>query len=428
MIKVNNKIFKNIMVLFSTSIFVKILGMISKILLTNITGLEVIKLYTLIIPTFMLIISISQFSFPISVSKIVADNKYDDNDIIKNSLYISFLINITLSITLFFSANIISKLIGYDELKSCIKSIILILPFVSVSAIIRGFLYGKENFSFSSYSNILEEIIKILLIIILLPIFVKISKILTISSIILFNIITEIASIIYLKYKINKLYYIKKGRINIKLFKHIFKLSLTTTSIKLIGTIGYFLEPIILLKLLTNNGLSKEYITTEYAIISSYIIPLLNMPTFFTGILATVYLPSLTKLFNSKKDNEFDKKVIILTILSIIIGIICIIFILLFQDFLLQKIYNLNIKRNYINQLAPIFIFLYIQPIFSIAIQAANKIKKLFYIVIISLIIKYLILYTFINLSFGITSFIIYVGAGILINTLCMFYVIIKKG
>ena len=428
MIKINKKIFKNIIVLLTTSALVKLLGMLSKILLTNFTGLEVIKLYTLIVPTFMLVVSISQFSFPISISKIVADNKYDDNDIIKNSLYISLFINIVLSIILFFSANLISKLIGFKELNICIKAIILILPFVSISAIIRGFLYGKENMVYSSYSNILEEIVKILLIVFLIPIFINKSKVLSVSAIILFNIITEIVSIFYLKYKINKLYYIKKGKLKINVLKDIFKLSITTTFIKVLGTIGYFLEPIILLKLLMNTGLSKEYITTEYAIISSYIIPLLNMPTFFTGILATVYLPNLTKLFNSKKEKEFDKKVISLSFLSIIIGIICIIFIIIFQDFLLEKIYNLNVTRNYINQIAPVFLFLYIQPILSIAIQASNKITKLFYIVIISLILKYLVLFIFTSLQFGIISFLIYISAGIIINTISMIILIIKKG
>ena len=231
MIKINKKIFKNIIVLLTTTALVKLLGMLSKILLTNFTGLEVIKLYTLIVPTFMLVVSISQFSFPISISKIVADNKYDDNDIIKNSLYISLFINIVLSIILFFSANLISKLIGFKELNICIKAIILILPFVSISAIIRGFLYGKENMVYSSYSNILEEIVKILLIVFLIPIFINISKVLSVSAIILFNIITEIVSIFYLKYKINKLYYIKKGKLKINVLKDIFKLSITTTFI-----------------------------------------------------------------------------------------------------------------------------------------------------------------------------------------------------
>lgn len=428
MIKINKNIFKNILVLLSTSVLVKVLGMLSKILLTNYTGLEVIKLYTLIVPTFMLVVSISQFSFPISISKIVADNKYDDNDIIKNSLYISIVINLILSIILFFSSNIISELIGFKELNLCIKSIIFILPFVSTSAIIRGFLYGKENITYSSYSNILEEIVKILLIIFLIPLFINISKVLSVSAIILFNIITEIVSILYLKYKIHKFYYIKHGRFNLNIFKNIFSLSITTTFIKLIGTFGYFLEPIILLKLLMGTGLSKEYITTEYAIISSYIIPLLNMPTFFTGILATVYLPSLTKLFNLKKEKEFDKKVVTLSFLSIIIGIICIIFIIIFQDFLLENIYNLNVSRNYINQIAPIFLFLYMQPILSIAIQASNKIKKLFYVAILSLVLKYLILFVFSSLSFGITSFLIYIASGIIINTISMIFIIIKKG
>ena len=54
----------------------KVLGMIIKIVMTNLMGTEGIGLYMMILPTFSLFISLAQFGFPIAISKLVAeDNK-----------------------------------------------------------------------------------------------------------------------------------------------------------------------------------------------------------------------------------------------------------------------------------------------------------------------------------------------------------------
>ena len=84
-------------------------------------------------------------------------------------------------------------------LYKAILSIIPIIPFVAISSIQRGFLHGKEDMMPAGISNIVEEIVKILLIIILLPIFAKKDNITAIICLILFNIITEIISIVIMK-------------------------------------------------------------------------------------------------------------------------------------------------------------------------------------------------------------------------------------
>ena len=69
----NNLLIKNIIILLVSGALAKVLGMLGKIIYTRIVGVNVVGLYTMITPTFMLIISICQFSFPISISKISAE-------------------------------------------------------------------------------------------------------------------------------------------------------------------------------------------------------------------------------------------------------------------------------------------------------------------------------------------------------------------
>ena len=90
----------------------------------------------------------------------------------------------------------------------------------------------------------------------------------------MFNIITETCSIVIMNNTINKNYKTnEKGRINKQIIKDIYDISLPTTSVRLIASIGFFLEPIILTNILLKTGYSSTYITLEYGIINSYVMP-----------------------------------------------------------------------------------------------------------------------------------------------------------
>ena len=66
------KFIKSTIILIIGGFITKILGMVIKVINTRLIGLEGISLYMLIFPTFSLFMSLSQFSLPTSVSKLVS--------------------------------------------------------------------------------------------------------------------------------------------------------------------------------------------------------------------------------------------------------------------------------------------------------------------------------------------------------------------
>ena len=165
-------------------------------------------------------------------------------------------------------------------------------------------------------------------------------------------------------------------------------------------------------------GYTSNYITIEYGIINSYVIPLLSMPTFFSISIASALLPNITKLYKNKNYKSFKNKLCKLLLLSITIGIFCLTFITIFTDDILKILYKISVGKNYIRFLAPFFILIYIQPTLSVAIQAGNKTKKLFKVSIISMIIKYGTLSFLCMYNFGINSLLISIAIGIIITTM----------
>ena len=207
----------------------------------------------------------------------------------------------------------------------------------------------------------------------------------------------------------------------------ILNISIPTTSVRLISSVGFFLEPIILTSTLLATGFSSNYITLEYGIINSYIIPLLSIPSFFSISIASALLPNITKAYAKKRYNEFNKKLIKLLILSMIVGLICIGFILIFPKQILKLVYNVNFGENYIYLIGPFFLVYYLQPTLSIALQAMGKTNKLFITSTISMIIKYGVLYILGRLGFGMNSLIFSIITGIVVTTMMVFFIVVKE-
>lgn len=424
----NNLLIKNIIILLVSGALAKVLGMLGKIIYTRIAGVNVVGLYTMITPTFMLIISICQFSFPISISKISAEEKYDNKSLLKSAYFVGSIISIILIIILILTSNLIALSLHNKLLAPAILSISAIIPFVMISSVQRGFLHGKEDMLPASITNVTEEIIKIVLILFLLPIAISKGDITSVIFLILFNVITESSNILFMQKVISKKYISnKKGKVNKKIIKEILSISIPTTSVRLIASIGFFLEPIILTNTLLSSGYSPNYITMEYGIINSYIVPLLSIPSFFSISIASALLPNITKAYANKKYDEFNRKLLKLMFLSMLVGAVCLTIILIFPNEILKLVYNVNFGINYIYLIGPFFLILYMQPTLSVALQAMDKTNKLFLTSTISVIIKYSTLYVLGKIGFGMNALIFAMIAGIVTTTSLVLIIVLKE-
>lgn len=424
----NNLLIKNIIILLVSGALAKVLGMLGKIIYTRIAGVNVVGLYTMITPTFMLIISICQFSFPISISKISAEEKYDNKSLLKSAYFVGSIISIILIIILLLTSNLIAASLHNKLLAPAILSISAIIPFVMISSVQRGFLHGKEDMFPASITNVTEEIIKIILILFLLPIAISKGDITSVIFLILFNVVTESSNILFMQKAISKNYISnKKGKVNKKIIKEILSISIPTTSVRLIASIGFFLEPIILTNTLLSSGYSPNYITMEYGIINSYIFPLLSIPSFFSISIASALLPNITKAYANKKYDEFNRKLLKLMFLSMLVGAVCLTVILIFPNEILKLVYNVNFGINYIYLIGPFFLILYMQPTLSVALQAMDKTNKLFLTSTISVIIKYSTLYVLGKIGFGMNALIFAMIAGIVTTTSLVLIIVLKE-
>ncbi len=415
------KFISSAIILLIGGIFTKVLGMIIRIATSRMIGTEGLGLYMLMLPTFNLFITIATFGFPISISKLVAEEKYSSKRLIFSLLPLIIIVNILLIVTMIFLAPYLSNdLLKDHRLYYPLLAISLTLPFISISNIIRGYFFGKQKMFPHAFSNVFEQVIRLIIIIFITPFLLKKGITFAITGIVLTNIISELASIIILFFFLPKNFKIAKKdfKPNIDHVKDVMEISLPTTGSRLIGSLGYFLEPIILTQILLYIGYSNGFIVSEYGILSGYVLPTLMMPTFVSLTISSAALPIISKAYINNKIAYVKSKIKQTVFISFVIGFITTILLVLFPDFLLKLFYNTTEGGNYLQIMAPFFLLLYIQSPLTYALQALGKAKTAMFDTLIGIFIKLSIIATISFLGVGFLGLIIANCVNIIIVTM----------
>ena len=425
----NNKFIKSTIILIIGGFITKILGMVIKIALTRSIGTEGISLYMLVLPTFNLFITLCNLGVPIAITKLVSEKKKSSKKIIIPTTYLIliytlFLIFIIIIISPYLSSNLLHNQNTYYPL----IAIGTTLPFIAISSIIKGYFFGKENVFPCTLSNIIEQLTRLILTIFVVSHMTKYGIVKAVTTVVLINIISEGISILVLtfflpKEKIKK-EDLKKDNI---LLKEIFGISIPTTASRLIGSITYFLEPIILTNILKYTGYGTDYITLEYGIINGYVYPLLLLPSFFTLAISSAILPVISNSYSSNNKVYAKKKLKQAIFFSLLIGIPCTIIFILVPDKLLKLIYNTNLGINYIRITSIFFLLHYIQAPLTSTLTGIGLSKEAMKGTLYGGIIKILSLIIFSLLKIGLWSLIISSILNIVIVTIHHIYHVKKR-
>ena len=399
------KFIKSIFILLIGGLLTKVLGMIIKIVMSRLIGTEGLGLYMMVLPTFSLFIGLGQFGLPTALSKLIAEKKKNNIRLFFSILPISIIINIILIITILLIAPVLSKNLLHDP--RCylpILAIAVVIPFTSLSSICRSYFFGKERMTPHVISNLVEDIVRLSLMIIGIPFFLPKGLEYAVCFIILSNTISEFASIVILLVFLPKKVQIKKSDLIPKkdYMKESLSIGIPNTTGRLIGSIGYFLEPILLTTTLLAIGYSNKYITTEYGILSGYAMPLLLLPSFFTMAISQALLPVVSREYA---------------------GIPVTIFFIFLPEISLRFIYHTTEGTNYIRFLAPICLFQYIQSPLSSSLDAMGKSKDGMTATLLGQIVRLTFLVLLSLLKIGLWGLIIAIS----LNVLAVTFYSIKK-
>lgn len=416
-----SKFIRSTIILMIGGFVTKLLGMVIKIITTRLLGTEGVGIYMLLMPTFSLFIAISQLGFPVAISKLVAEETKNNKNLVFSIIPIALLINSIVLVFIFLTGHFIATTLLHEpRCELAILCIGFVLPFISISSILRGYFFGKEKMFPHVISNITEDIVRMIILYLGIPIFLKQGLPFAIAFLIVSNIVSELTSILILflflpkNFKLTKKDFVPQKQ-NIK---DIFSISIPTTGSRLVGNIGYFFEPIILTSTLLWCGYDNTFIVNEYGIISGYVIPLLLLPSFFTMAISQALIPIISRSTAHRNYNYAYTKLKQAIFFSLLIGIPVTILFEVIPEVPLKLIYNTTEGISYIKVLAPICLLHYIQSPLSSTLQAMGKATDALKGTLVGIILRSLSLFVFSSLHIGMWGLVVATSINIIYVTL----------
>ncbi len=405
-----NIFIKSTLILLIGGFLTRCIGFIIRIIYTREVGPDGISLFALVMPTYGLLITLATLALPITISKLVAEGKKRSISIMGNACIIIFIINFLLILFIVcFSDFLAITLLNEPRAKYLLIAMSLTLPFVSISSIIKGYFLGKQKAMPYMISNILEQILRLGIIIVMISKLLEISMMHAVIGLILLSIISETFSVIIFLFFMPKKVIIKKE--DLKYSKNIrndiLSLSVPTVSSRVIGNIGYFFEPIILMNFLVITGYTSTFVLSEYGAYNAYAIPLLTAPAFFIQAISQTLIPEISKHNSSGNKDMVRRRIKQSLIFTFLCGMIFSLIIYFFRDEFLMILYNTTTGSDYIKILAPFFAIFYLEGIFYSALQAINKAKLAFRITLYGVVLKLVILIILSLCNIGLYSLVI---------------------
>ena len=84
------KFIKSALILTFGGMLTKLLGIVIRMVMSRVVDINTVGLYMMILPTFSLMMAISQLGFAKSISKLISENRYKSKNLLFSILPISF--------------------------------------------------------------------------------------------------------------------------------------------------------------------------------------------------------------------------------------------------------------------------------------------------------------------------------------------------
>ena len=400
---------EGVIVLMSSQIIIKIIGLIYKLYLTNKQGFgdKGNAIYGSAFQIYALFLTVSSIGVPNAISKLVSSKlAIGDN----KGAYRIFKIAIALfgvcgfigSSILFFGAEYIANTyLLIPEAKLAILSLSPSVFLVSITSVLRGYFNGKENLSVTAHSQNIEQIFKTLFTILIVEKISDISRDNTVLMAAAASISTTLAtfsSLIYL-YR-----YFKKRKKNVwqevisssnkkkesvnKIIKSILIVSVPMAIGGLFAMLGKLIDAFTITRIL-KNVVGEELATIQYGILNGKVDTLITLPYSFNIAIATALVPTISYAI-ARNQNEIAKRRIEFSILvTILIGLPCTIYMSVFSEQILELLFpNASTGAQMLQLASWSIIFVVLIQTINGALQGLGKVNITVVAYIVSAVIK----------------------------------------
>lgn len=289
------------------SVLTRALSFFYKILLSRMISTEMLGAYSLGLSVYTVFTTCINSGIPVSVSKSTASNFVSQNrrnigSAVTSALLLSLGMVSIMSAAVFGGKSLWLLMFGNEDSFFILALLIPTIISTAIYSPFRGYLWGKEEYLKVSLVELIEQIMRVILLVVCSLLFVNTRALFPagISYVIAGAISTVLGILFFFK---------EKGSLSRPKyqFKQIFKTSAPITGVRIATSLIHPLISIILPMRLVAIGFSQEQALSEMGITMGMTFPLLTIPSTLIGSLAMVLIPRLTSLVNAHDSSSAIK-------------------------------------------------------------------------------------------------------------------------
>jgi stage V sporulation protein B len=436
-----SKFLKGTIILLLAGFVTRILGFIYRIVIARSIGEEGVGLYMMAYPTFILVVTITQLGLPVAISKNVAEAEAKgDLKKIKKILVVSLSTTLALSLiftpALLLAAPLLGQTLFTDQrIVYPLVAIAPVLPIIAISSVLRGYFQGRQQMKPAAYSQILEQVVRISLIAFMTKAFLPYGIEYAAAAAMLASVAGELISLIYLvtTFKFKKRFRVRKNffkqiQSGKDTFKELMSIALPTTGSRMIGSVAWFFEPIVVAHSLALAGVAATIATKQYGALTGFAMPLLLLPSFVTYSLSTSLVPAISEANSQKNETLIEHRLQQALRFALVTGGLAVVILFVLAVPLMELMYGSDKGSYFIRLMAPFFLFYYYQGPLQASLQALNLAKAAMINSLIGNIVKTAVIFALASQpSFGIKGVALGIIVGFVLVTMLHFATVLKR-
>ena len=386
---------KGVLVLMLSQVLIKLLGLVSKIFLTNKEGFGDIGngIYGSGYQIYAMLLTISSIGVPNAIAKIISEKvALEDykgaHRIFRIALVTFGLIGFVGTLILFFGADAISKMIQVTEARLSLQLLSPSITFVTIAAVLRGYFNGLDKVSVTAKSQSLEQIFKTVITIAaveLIGISSNLDTTLMAAGANLATTLSVILSFLYIlmyyrnfkqviQPKIITSVQHKNERIK-TIVKRILVVSIPITLSAIMSTLSKIVDIVTVVRGL-KRFLPEQEAKAQYGILSGKVDTLATLPLSFNIAFATALVPSVSTLITKNDTRTASKRISFSLLVTMLLGLPCTFGMIVFAKPIIELLFPNATAGEFLLQIFSLtIIFAVLMQTTNGALQGLGKIK-----------------------------------------------------
>lgn len=304
---------KNAIILTLTGLSIRFIGVFFKVWLAAVVGAEGIGLYSQVFSVYVLVSTFATSGLGIAVTRLISDemvlgSKGGIEKILRRCIGVSLFVALLSAAVVFFASDFIATtLISDSRAAPSLRILSFSLPFMAVSACVKGYFIARKKTAPSSSAQILEQFVRIGIIVFLIKSRADAGLAETCKAVLFGDTIAEICSCFYVY-----LLYLKdrkkldglSGRKSpdFSILRKLGHIALPIASGRYLNSLLRTTENILVPQNLEKSGLNSTDALSKFGMIKGMVLPLVFFPASFLNALATLLIPEMSEALASGKN------------------------------------------------------------------------------------------------------------------------------